>query len=118
MTPTQDQALVQLPPGTGAGRFTTLAGHLVDAAFDERVTSKDDLYRTPQFFEKMSQLLTEATKRLVFLALHVTNNYSIQIKESQEGKRGAMVKNLQRPKIIEDGERAFGSPLLVSELQN
>ena len=28
-----------------------------------------------------------------------------------------MGKNLQRPKIIEDGERGFASLLLVSELQ-
>jgi len=46
VAPTQGQALVQLPPGTGAGGFTTLAGHFVDAAFDERATSKDNLYRT------------------------------------------------------------------------
>jgi hypothetical protein len=108
---------VQLPPGTDAGGFTTLTGHLVDAAFDEGVTSKDDLYRTLQFFDKASQLLAKATKRLVFLSLHVNTHHSIQREESQEGKTGAMGKNLHRSKIIEGGERAFGSLLLVSELQ-
>jgi len=73
VTPTQDHAFVQLPPGTDAGGFTTLAGNLVDAALDEGVTSKDNLYRTLQFFEKTPQLLAEATKGLFFLSLRVEN---------------------------------------------
>jgi hypothetical protein len=91
---------VQLSPGTNAGGFTTLTGHLVYAAFDERVTSKDNLYRTLQFFEKAPQLLAEATKGLVFLPLHVITKYSIQRGGKSRGKRGACEKIFSGQRLL------------------
>jgi hypothetical protein len=109
---------VQLPPGTNTVGFPAFAGQLIDIAFDQHGSSKNNLQDPPQV-RKMVPKGGSQTAQLftISLVLHsIIYNY-IQISTSQAKKidaSGKMMRLYQgNPTVTQVGKRFFP----VSELQ-